>query len=153
VGTVPGAKDASGVGKPPTWFLDRGLGRYDVRQALEQAGETVEIHDDRFPERTPDVDWLRLVSNNGWVALTKDPRIKDRPLERAAVKQGRVRVFTFVSSQVSGPDMARAFVQALPRMKRLLDDHEGPFIAKVYRDGTVKSWEDFDEDGAEDHAG
>jgi hypothetical protein len=114
-----------------------------VPNALRLAGEHVECHDAYFPARTEDVEWLRLVAQNGWVALTKDYRIKHRPLQREEIRRGRIRQFTFQSGQVSGQGMATAFTKALPRMKKLLGEHNGPFIAKVFKDGRVQLWETF----------
>jgi len=123
------------------FFVDRSLGRYDVPAALREAGESVEMHDAHFPSGTTDPEWLRLVGERKWVVLTKDYRIKHRPLQREAIRSGGIRQFTFVSGQVRGVDMAAAFVRALPAMKRLLDTHAGPFIAKVFKDGRVAMWE------------
>lgn len=39
--------------------------------------------------------------------------------------------------------MGAAFVKALPAMKRMLAEYAGPFIAKVYRDGSVRPHELF----------
>jgi hypothetical protein len=45
----------------------------------------VEVHDDHFAPDAPDAVWLRVVGERGWVVLTKDERIRRRPLEREAL--------------------------------------------------------------------
>jgi len=61
-------KPASGL----VFFIDRSLGRKYVAGALRTAGAKVEVHDDHFPQTTPDVEWLAEVGRRGWVVLSKD---------------------------------------------------------------------------------
>lgn len=126
-----------------TWFLERSLGSRLVLRALIDAGEVVESHSEHFAQDAADVDWIPVVALKGWVVLAKDLRIRWRPLEKAAVLQSGARMFVFASGNTSGKDMADAFVQALPHLDRFLDEHTGPFIAKVYRDGSVRMWQDW----------
>ena len=53
-------------------------------------------------------------------------------------------LFVLVSA-VGGEERAHAFVAAAKKMKKMVTDRGGgPFIAKVYRDGRVALWEDFE---------
>lgn len=81
-----------------------------------------------------------MVAQRGWVILTADKRIGNRSLELLAVRQSKAQVFTLVSGNLSGLQMAEVFVKALPSIKRFVLENSGPFIAKVYKDGTVKAW-------------
>jgi hypothetical protein len=131
---------ASSGSKPPealVFFIDRSLGRKIVAQALREAGETVEIHDDHFPPDAKDEVWLVEVGRRGWIVLTKDDRIRYRVSERTALASARVKAFVLVSSQLQGVEMAAAFVKALPRIKRLIAHHAPPFIGRVSRSGKV----------------
>jgi hypothetical protein len=131
---------ASSGSKPPeslVFFIDRSLGRKIVAQALRQAGETVEIHDDHFVADATDEDWLLEVGKRGWIVLTKDDRIRYRTTERTALATARVRAFVLTSSQLQGAEMAVAFLAALPRIKRLIAKHNPPFIGRVSRSGMV----------------
>jgi hypothetical protein len=131
---------ASSGSKPPeslVFFIDRSLGRKIVAQALRQAGETVEIHDDHFLADATDEDWLLEVGKRGWIVLTKDDRIRYRTTERTALATARVRAFVLTSSQLQGAEMAAAFLAALPRIKRLIAKHNPPFIGRVSRSGMV----------------
>lgn len=122
------------------FFIDRSLGGHLVADALREAGTRVEVHDDHFSPDCLDEDWLVEVGRRGWVVLTKDARIAYRRSECRAVLAAKVRMFVLVGGQLSGPDMAAAFTQARGRMQRFASAHDPPFIAKVYRDGTVKGW-------------
>jgi len=62
------------------FFTDRDLGKI-FPQILRDAGLTVEKHDDRFDQNTPDEVWLSEVDRRGWVAIS---------------------LFVFVTSQTNG---------------------------------------------------
>ncbi len=122
------------------FFVDRSLGKNYVVNALRCEGELVERHDDWFAPSALDTVWLPDVARKGWVILTADQKIAYRNLEFLAVEQSGARLFTLVSGNLSGKDMAAAFVKGLPSIKKFILDNPSPFIAKVYKDGTVKDW-------------
>lgn len=97
----------------------------------------VEVHDDHYPQDTPDEVWLWGVGDNGWVVLTKDDQIRYRPLERRALMAAGVRAFVLAARNLNALEMGRVFVAALPAMQKLLARHKGPFIAKVTRTGKI----------------
>jgi hypothetical protein len=123
--------------EPFTFFLDRSLGGEIVATALRSAGERAVAHDDHFADDEPDVAWLRQVGENGWVVLTKDAHIRTNALERQALLTAGVAAFMLGRGDVKGPQMAEAFVKALPRMKKVLRRWEVPIIATVSIDGAV----------------
>jgi hypothetical protein len=61
---------------PPVFFLDRGLGRYLVADAIRECGYEVwpmaEVYPNGLDERVPDDEWIVKAHDEGWVALTKD---------------------------------------------------------------------------------
>jgi uncharacterized protein with PIN domain len=65
---------------PLIFFVDRSLGQKVIAEKLRQSGVNVEIHDDHFPQDAPDEHWIAEVGEKGWVVLTKDDRIRYRPL-------------------------------------------------------------------------
>jgi predicted nuclease of predicted toxin-antitoxin system len=117
--------------KPVVFFLDRSLGKRHVAEALREIGVQVEVHDDHFPPDTEDSRWIAEVSGRGWAIVTKDRRIRYRPLERAAVVAAQARLFALTSGSVSGPEMARILVRHLRRMERIVVGEPPPFIARV----------------------
>jgi hypothetical protein len=62
-----------------TFFADRDLGRQFV-ELVRQGGVQIERHDDHFQPSTPDEDWLSVVAQRGWIAVTRDGRIRYSPL-------------------------------------------------------------------------
>lgn len=108
-------------------------------EALRQAGLQAQVHDDHFPADASDADWLRVVGQRGWIVLTKDERIRHRPLERAALLDAGVRAFVLTAQRMSGADMGQAFVRARRAMEHLLHRRrQRPFIATVTRHGRVR---------------
>jgi hypothetical protein len=98
-------------------------------------GETVEVHDDHFAIDCPDEEWLREVARRGWAILTKDRRIRRRPAELTALIESNAAAFVLTAGSLSGPAMAAAFVAALPRMKRILENYTRPIIVLVSHGG------------------
>lgn len=91
-----------------------------------------------FPKNAKDSVWLTEAGKCGWVVLTKDTRIRYRAIETNALRSANVRAFVLTAGgDLSGSEMARIFVAALPRMRRLCAKTKPPFIARVTRDGNV----------------
>ena len=125
-------------------FLDRNLGRTVVAERLRQAGVRVEIHDDHFPDqRTPDETWLRFVGERGWVAITPDARIRYRENERAAVRSANVRQFVLTARGLTGVEIGELLAAAIPKIRRLVEEFEPPFIGKITKGMSVSLYETF----------
>jgi hypothetical protein len=120
-----------------TFFVDRSLGARDVPDALRAAGVLVEIHDDHFAPDTPDTVWLAEVGARGWVVLTKDSRIRRHPLELQSLLAADVAAFMLTATDLTGADMGRLLVTAMPRLTALVRSRARPFIATISRQGQV----------------
>ena len=126
--------------KPPdgtVFFIDRSLGVEPIRAALINSGLVVEIHDDHFARDEEDRVWLKTVGERGWVVLTKDQRLRYRPLEIGALRASNARVFVLTAGNLRGSEIAAVFLAALPRMCRVLHSRPGPFVARVSQSGHV----------------
>lgn len=113
------------------WFTDRDLGKR-FPEFLTAAGLTVERHHDLFPPDGSDEQWLEHCGRNGRIALSHNERIRYMSNESQAVIQHRVALL-IVIGKVPHAELARNFVNTLPRIKAFLDEHAPPYIAKVYR--------------------
>jgi hypothetical protein len=99
--------------KPPdgtVFFIDRSLGVEPIRTELINCGLVVEIHDDHFARDEEDRVWLKAVGERGWVVLTKDQRLRYRPLEISALRASNARVFVLTAG--NGVQTARIGVLA-----------------------------------------
>ncbi len=117
------------------FFIDRSLGRKQVAQALREIGATVEVHDDHFPQTTPDVEWLAEVGQRGWVVLSKDERIRRTRIERAALEAAHVRAFFLTQQDITGQEMAELFSNVLPGMTKRAVSEPAPFVFTISRSG------------------
>jgi predicted nuclease of predicted toxin-antitoxin system len=137
---MPALSKKLSAAKPPddaVFFIDRSLGIEPLRTELTSAGLTVEIHDDHFARDEEDRVWLAAAGARGWVVLTKDKRLRYRPLEIAALTEAGARVFVLTAGNLRGVEIAAAFLAAVPRMRKILRSRRGPFLARVSRSGHV----------------
>jgi predicted nuclease of predicted toxin-antitoxin system len=111
-----GANWLSRLPKPPVFFLDRSLGKFKVAAVLRNAGATVEVHDDHFPQDPPDEEWLRVAGENGCVVLTKDKNIRFHTREKEALTAYDVRAFVLSAKALIADEMGQVFVRALPKI-------------------------------------
>jgi predicted nuclease of predicted toxin-antitoxin system len=128
------------VAKPPdgtVFFVDRSLGVEPIRAELINSGLVVEIHDDHFERDEDDQVWLKTVGPSGWVVLTKDQRLRYRPLAIAALRASQARVFVLTVGNLRGTEIAAVFLAALPRIVKILQSRPGPFVARVSRSGQI----------------
>lgn len=128
--------------KPPddtVFFVDRSLGEEPIGSRLKAAGQTVIIHDDLFDEKTPDEVWLREAGKNNWVVFTKDKRIRRHPLEMNALRSSGARVFVLTAGNLTGNQIADAFVNALPKIRGILKSTHGPFLRRISGSGKITS--------------
>ncbi|MBI5432705.1 MAG: hypothetical protein HZA52_07740 [Planctomycetes bacterium] len=110
-----------------------------MADALRAAGATVEIHDDHFASDTADEEWIREVGARGWIVLTRDERIRYRPLERRAVVEARVRLFCVTGGRMKGADMAAVLTHQLRKLENVSRSEPAPFIARVTRSRVLVS--------------
>jgi len=132
-----GASSTNAPPEPLVLFVDRSLGKKIVAGALRQAGAHVEIHDDHFPPDAADEDLLREAGRRKWVVLTKDRGIRYRAPALVAIRQSASRMFVLTAGDLQGPEMAAAFVRALPRITGFVSRQPAPFIARVTKTGAV----------------
>ena len=133
------SKRRSGTSELPDvpLFLDRALDFDTLYNTLVSAGVSVIRHRDHFEPDALDPDWLPVVGHQGWAVLTKDKAMQRSEIEKAAIRNARVRVFILVRSDLSGDEIASIFVKALPAIVKTIRSHVAPFIAKIYRDSSV----------------
>jgi predicted nuclease of predicted toxin-antitoxin system len=128
------------VAKPPdgtVFFVDRSIGVEPIRTEFINAGLVVEIHDDHFARDEEDRVWLRSAGERGWVVLTKDQKLRYRPLEIEALRASRARVFVLTAGNLRGVEIGAVFLGALPQICKVLENVPGPFVARVSKSGKV----------------
>lgn len=127
------------------FFTDRDLGKR-FPEILTASGLQVERHADHFEPNCPDETWLQEIGQRGWIAITHDGRIRYKPNELAAVVQHRVALLVVVG-HAPFPQLAQSFVATRHRILDFLEQHNPPFIAKVYRPPSAEAAIDPDAPG------
>lgn len=127
--------------REPVYFTDRDLG-LRFSDALRSAGLRVERADDHFRTDTPDDEWLPVVASRGWLAVTRDARIRYSPLALTALMTGGARLFVIVG-KLTAPESAAVFLHWRNKIERLAASQSEAFIAKVRRD-SVQVWLDYE---------
>jgi hypothetical protein len=77
------------------FFIDRHLGR-QFPSTLRDAGLRVERHDDHFGVETPDDEWIGEIGRRGWIAVTRDARIRYSPLALSVLMESGTQLFVLV---------------------------------------------------------
>jgi len=120
----------------PVFFTDRDLGP-SVADALRHGGLRIEAYHEHFAlDDVPDQEWLRMVGDRGWIALTHNKMIRWERAELDELMHRGVRAF-FLVGKGPHPELARAVLDAKHRIERFLRKHRGPFAARIYQQGGV----------------
>jgi hypothetical protein len=115
---------------PPstTFYVDESIFSHALVDALTAASVAFERVGIAVPFGASDEDWLEVVGRNGWVALSRDQRIRYRTLERQALIRHGAATFTFTGGQATGEQTAQRVVELLPRMRLIALGEQRPFI-------------------------
>ena len=113
------------------YFTDRELGK-QFPAILASAGIKVERHRDLFQQDGTDEQWLEYCGTKNRVAITHNERIRYTPNELAAVVLHKVRLLVVVG-HAPVAELARNFVNTLPKVVAFLAANKAPVIAKIYR--------------------
>ena len=131
--------------RDPIFFIDKCLGLKVVPAALRACGLTVELKTDHFPQETPDSQWLTEVGKRGWIVLSKDQNLKHNHLEIVALLKSNTHSFILMSAQLTGDEMAQAFITAMPQIKNIIAKQPPPLVATVTKEGEVRITHTYDE--------
>lgn len=115
----------------PDFFLDRGLGKHYVADAIRSQGGAVLCMGDVFPndgQSIPDPEWIRRADAEGWVALTKDRRVlRDHRLD---IQRSTLRIFIIPNSHLTGTQMADRVIANWNRILKRCQQ-PGPFAYSI----------------------
>lgn len=84
--------------------------------------------DQLVPFGATDEQWLTVAGKHGWIAITRNQRIRYRPLEKRTLMDHGVAAFAFTGGQVSAPETALVIVPLLAKFERLAISEPHPFL-------------------------
>ena len=119
--------------REPVFFSDRDLGRV-FPALLVAAGVRIERHDDHFGPETADEKWIGEIGRRGWVAITRDARIRYSPLALSVLMSSRAQLFVLVG-KLTTTQAAETFLKWRQKIISTSLDENRAFIAKIRRDG------------------
>lgn len=119
-------------------FIDRDTWSRALDAALREAAIPFESHKDHFAIDAADTEWIHFVGSAGWLALTRDQRIRHRPNEIAAVRDAALHLFVLTSGNLSAADTGRIVVRAWPAILRAAADRRPPAVWSVSREAQVR---------------
>jgi|SRR5688572_8144098 len=122
----------------PPFLLDENVGGKELSEALRKLGLTVHLSRDLFGKGVADEVLLDKAGECGWILLTKDRRIRRRPVELAALKRARVRTLFFAAGDMTSTQMIHSLRAALPRIQRLVKRQKPPFLRRITPKGLLE---------------
>ena len=110
------------------FFTDRDLGR-QFPALLRAAGVRLERHDDHFGSDTPDEEWIGEIGRRGWIAVSRDARIRYSPLALSVLMESGTQLFVLVG-KLTTAEAAETFLKWRERIVETVVSERGPFIAR-----------------------
>jgi PIN like domain len=117
------------------FFTDRDLGR-QFPAILRAAGVRLERHDDHFGADTPDEEWIGEIGRRGWIAVSRDARIRYSPLALSVLMESGTQLFVLVG-KLTTVEAAETFLKYREKIVETVASERGPFISKIRRDGVL----------------
>jgi uncharacterized protein with PIN domain len=106
--------------------------------ALRKAGLKVAIHDDHFAPDAKDEEWLAVAGQKQWIVITRDERIRYRAAAKQAIRRAKVRAFVLAAQgDLRAEMLAQNFLKAIRNVRRIVEEQNPPFVAKISRSGDV----------------
>jgi hypothetical protein len=123
------------------FFLDRSVGRHDVADALRQRGFEVVLMHELYPggsdQSVGDNDWIERVADLHHIAITKDLNIIRAHGD--AIRESGIRLFSFDSARLTGPEMAGRIDRHLNRILQRASK-PGPYFYVIHSDSLELRW-------------
>lgn len=124
-------RSAASLSVPPrdlTLYVDESIYSKHLVSELTLTGESIKRVGLDVPFGAKDYEWLEIVGKNGWIALTRDQRIRYRTLEKRALKEFEVGAFTFTGGQATAIQITQRVITLLPKMKAISVSQPKPFL-------------------------
>lgn len=126
--------------KQVTFFTDQSLSGKRIADALSEcSGCRTEVFRTHFNLNDRDVKWLPAVGRWRWVLVTKDWRIQERPLEREAIMNAKVRAFIMRDTNASREVIIALLRLAMPKILAAIRRYRGPFIFAIEPSGELSA--------------
>lgn len=127
--------------KEPVFFLDRGLGRHMIADAIRAKGyearAMADVYTDGRDLRLPDSDWIRRAGREGWVAISKDNQIPRDHVD--TLNATTLRLFLIPNSNMAGAEIVRRLMDNWDAILRRTET-SSPYAYAILPDRLEKRW-------------
>ena len=111
-----------------TFYVDESIFSHALVAELTAAGIALDRVGITVPFGAPDDVWLSHCGKHSYLALTRDQRIRYRPLEKQALIEHGVACFTFTQGQATATQCATRIVELAPKMVAIASGQPRPFL-------------------------
>lgn len=122
---------ASLIARPepaPTFYVDESIFSKALVAQLTAAGIAFDRVGATVPFGASDDVWLSHCGKHSYLALTRDQRIRYRPLEKQALIEHGVACFTFTQGQATATQCAVRIVELAPKMVAIAASQPRPLL-------------------------
>jgi hypothetical protein len=82
--------------------------------------------------------WLAVAGQKQWIVITRDERIRYRAAAKQAIRRAKVRAFVLAAQgDLRAEMLAQNFLKAIRNVRRIVEEQNPPFVAKISRSGDV----------------
>ncbi|MEW5876242.1 MAG: DUF5615 family PIN-like protein [Candidatus Zixiibacteriota bacterium] len=117
------------------FFFDNNLSR-QLSNGMRAFGEDSVHLLDRFPQGTPDLEWIPIVATEGLFLITRDEEIRRNPAERQALTECKLGVFFLGGKKQNRCQLIQQLVRNWTRIKELAGKTRPPFAYRIPPKGT-----------------
>ncbi len=126
----------------PTFFFDRCFGKALPRlvRAAHPPFGVVGFDEDKslgFGETTGDDEWLSVVGQRGWVALSHDKKFHAENAPLLAVRQHKVACFYLAGATLLSWHKFVVFAKASRKIMEYIENEKPPYIFRVHDNGRI----------------
>lgn len=112
----------------PVFYVDESIFSNALVAELSAAGIAFDRVGITVPFGASDEVWLSHCGKHSYIALTRDQRIRYRPLEKQALMEHGVACFTFTQGQATAAQCATRIVELAPKMTAIVARQPRPLL-------------------------
>src|SRR5262245_62912079 len=116
-------------------FLDENLDSDVVCAALAGAEIRFERYRSHFAAGIDDTAWIPVIAERGWAIVTRDGRIRRRPLEREAMLEAGAIVVMIRGQALGAAALAAALLAGHARLVSMARSRRPPMVLFLHPDG------------------
>jgi hypothetical protein len=123
--------------KQAVFYIDESIHSHALVDAMLAAGANLKRVGVDVDFGSPDEAWLQLVGEHGWIALTRDQKIRKRRMELEVLKAYGAAVFCFTGGSATADETAQTICRLLPKFANMAVSEPRPFLYTFRGSGSL----------------